>query len=125
MAHFAQLDSDNNVIQVIVVNNKVINDLPFPESEPIGIEFCKFIYGQNTIWLQTSYNSSFRASLARVGGKYAPDMNIFIWPKETPYPSWSLNVSTGQWDPPVPYPSDDIHRVWDEIALNWVIPSYE
>jgi hypothetical protein len=120
MAHFAKLDSDNNVLNIIVVNNVVINDLPFPESEPVGIEFCQFLYGKDTRWLQTSYNGNFRGRLARIGGKYDPDLDIFIWPKEAPYPSWTLNTSTGEWDPPVPMPDDGLVYVWDEDTRSWV-----
>lgn len=77
MAHFAQLDDNNTVVQVIVVNNDVINDLPFPESEPDGVWFCKTLFGKETIWKQTSYNNNFRGQYAVVGGKYDPVADQF------------------------------------------------
>lgn len=80
MAHFAQLDENNTVIQVIVVSNEVINNLPFPESEPIGIEFCKSIFGNDTIWKQTSYNKNFRGHFAGIGIFYDPEKDIFGLP---------------------------------------------
>jgi hypothetical protein len=76
MAHFARIE--NNIVQqVIVVNNEVLENKPFPESEPIGISFCKSLYGENTEWLQTSYNSNFRGKYAGSGMIYNPATNTF------------------------------------------------
>jgi hypothetical protein len=77
MAHFAQLDENNVVVQVIVVGNDTINHLPFPESEPVGVEFCKSILGQDTIWKQTSYNHKFRGRYAGIGSIYDPAEDAF------------------------------------------------
>ena len=60
MAHFAKLNSNNIIEQVIVVNNEVLENKEFPKSENIGIAFCKSLYGEDTNWLQTSYNANFR-----------------------------------------------------------------
>lgn len=81
MAHFAKLDQNNVVLEVIVVNNSVIDNLPFPESEPIGIEFCKSLFGENTVWKQTSYNSSFRGAYAGIGYVYDPVADVFVCPR--------------------------------------------
>jgi hypothetical protein len=86
MAHFAQLDENNVVIQVIVVNNAVIQDLPFPESEPIGVEFCQFLYGADTVWKQTSYHANFRGTYAGFGSVYDPVEDVFIPPPPPPLP---------------------------------------
>ena len=59
MAHFVRMNG-NACGDVIVVNNEVLENKPFPESEPIGIAFCKSLYGADTEWLQTSYNSKVR-----------------------------------------------------------------
>lgn len=76
MAHFARMN--NNIVQeVIVINNEVLENKPFPESEPIGIAFCKSIFGENTEWLQTSYNKNFRGKFAGIGSKYDPDLDEF------------------------------------------------
>lgn len=80
MAHFAQLDENNFVINVIVVHNNVIENLPFPDSEPIGVLFCKNLYGKNTIWKQTSYNRNFRGLFAATGYKYEPYVDEFVDP---------------------------------------------
>ena len=81
MAHFAQMDTDSIVLEVIVISNEVINDLPFPESEPIGIEFCKSLYGPDTIWLQTSYNGTFRVNYAGIGYSYDANLDAFLPPE--------------------------------------------
>ena len=119
MAHFARLNADNIVTEVIVVNNDVIRNEPFPESEPIGIEFCRSLFGADTNWAQTSYNASFRYNYAGVDFTFdpsaAPD-GAFIPPQ--PYPSWVLTPSF-QWEAPVPYPDDGNVYEWDEATLSW------
>jgi hypothetical protein len=82
MAHFVQMNG-NTCGQVIVVNNEVLENKPFPESEPIGIAFCKSIYGVNTEWLQTSYNSNFRGRYASYGMIYDSELDIFTIPTVT------------------------------------------
>jgi hypothetical protein len=69
MAHFARVE-DNTVREVIVINNEVLENKPFPESESIGIAFCKSLYGADTDWLQTSYNATFRGKYAGSGDKW-------------------------------------------------------
>lgn len=80
MAHFAKIEN-NKVSQIIVVNNEVLENKPFPESEPIGIAFCKSIYGENTEWLQCSYNSNFRGIYPATGMIYDSELNIFTTPQ--------------------------------------------
>ena len=80
MAHFVQIN--NNVCgQVIVVNNEVLENKPFPESEPIGIAFCKSLYGADTEWLQTSYNATFRGKYAASGMLYDSTIDEFKYPE--------------------------------------------
>jgi hypothetical protein len=76
MAHFARVE-DNIVREVIVVNNEVLENKPFPESELIGIAFCKSLYGEDTEWLQTSYNATFRGKYAGIGYIYDPVEDVF------------------------------------------------
>jgi hypothetical protein len=76
MAHFVRIE-DNIVRDVIVVNNEVLENKPFPESEPIGIAFCKSLYGEDTEWLQTSYNATFRGMYAGIGYIYDPVEDVF------------------------------------------------
>ena len=117
MAHFAQLDVANIVVEVIVVNNEAIDNLPFPQSEPVGIAFCQSLCGASTIWKQTSYNASFRKNYAHVGGIYNLSLDAFINP--SPLPSWVLNEQTCQWEPPIPYPTAYGLYEWDEPTISW------
>lgn len=78
MAHFVQMHG-NTCGQVIVVNNEVLENKPFPESEPIGIAFCKSLFGEDTEWLQTSYNKNFRGGYAS-GKVYDPIKDEFVIP---------------------------------------------
>jgi len=119
MAHFAQLDEHNLVLQVIVVNNETIENLSFPQSEPVGIAFCQSLFGADTIWKQTSYNNNFRVRYAGIDYIYDATLDAFIPPK--PYPSWLLNTATCNWDPPIPYPNDGKRYTWDEATESWVL----
>jgi len=95
MAHFAQLNNDSVVLQVIVVDNNVVYNLPFPESEPIGVAFCQSLFGSSSIWKQTSYNASFRKNYAGIGYTYDPVLDAFIPPQ--PSPDCTLDVQTCRW----------------------------
>ena len=119
MAHFAQLDSQGLVLQVIVVNNAVITNPDGTESEALGIAFCKELFGANTLWAQTSYNARFRKNYAGVGYTFDATRDAFIQPK--PFASWVLNESTCQWEAPIPYPNDGQFYCWDENTHSWVL----
>lgn len=79
MAHFARVE-DNIVRGVIVVNNEVLKDENGVEQESIGIAFCKSLFGEDTDWIQTSYNSTFRGKYAGSGDKYDPELDEFVSP---------------------------------------------
>lgn len=123
MAHFAQLDENNVVTQVIVVHN---NDcqLDGEENEIVGIVFCKSLFGQDTKWKQTSYNGNMRKNYAGKGYTYDADRDAFIPPK--PFASWVLNEDTCRWEAPLAMPEDagtgDPPKmyVWDEETTSWV-----
>jgi len=119
MAHFAQLDDNNIVLQVLVVNNAdIINDHG-EEDESRGIAFLQQLLGADTRWVQTSYNHRFRARYAGIGHTYDAVRDVFLLPR--PYPSWTLDETTYEWVPPVPYPADGNYYVWDESAGVWVL----
>lgn len=80
MAHFAQLDQNNQVVQVIVVHNNELLDDNGQESESKGIAFCQSLYGANTQWRQTSYNGNFRGCFAGIGYHYDPVIDTFLPP---------------------------------------------
>ena len=69
MAHFAKIEN-NFVSQVIVLNNEILLDDNGAEQESIGIDFCKSLYGEDTEWVQTSYNATFRGKYAGIGDKW-------------------------------------------------------
>jgi len=77
MAHFAQLDSNNVVTQVIVVSNEELLDNGV-ESEAKGIAFCQSLLGENTKWVQTSYNRNFRKNYAGIGYIYDEKLDEFL-----------------------------------------------
>lgn len=81
MAHFAQLDKDNKVINVIVIDNKDVLDENGNESEAVGIAFCHSIWGGN--WVQTSYNANSRGKYAAIGDVYDKEQDIFVTPTES------------------------------------------
>jgi hypothetical protein len=117
MAHFAQLDTNNIVTNVIVVHNNELLDQNGNEIEQKGINFCKSLFGQDTQWVQTSYNGNFRKNYASGGGSYDKALDAFIAAK--PYASWILNETTCKWEAPVAYPTDDKIYVWNESTLSW------
>jgi hypothetical protein len=77
MAHFAKME-DNTVREVIVVDNEVVENKSFPESEPLGIAFCKSLFGEDTEWLQVSYNGNFRGTYPGNGYTYDEETDTFI-----------------------------------------------
>lgn len=118
MAHFAKINEQTNEVeQVIVISNEDCNNLPFPDSEPIGQQFIQNL-GLSGVWKQTSYNNNFRKQYAGLGYTYNTENDVFISPK--PYPSWILNETDWTWEAPLPYPNDVNGYIWDEDTLNWI-----
>ena len=115
MAHFAQLDQNNRVIQIIVVANEDILDADGNESEALGVAFCQNLIGEGTTWLQTSYNGNLRKNYAGLGYTYDSIRDAFISP--CPYPSWVLNEETCRWEAPIPRPGEGY--VWNELEQQW------
>ncbi len=121
MAHFVKVVS-NTVTQVIVAESEF---------------FETFVDSSPGAWIQTSYNTSggvhydsntgepsldqtkaLRKNYAGIGYTYDSIRDAFIPPK--PFASWILNENTCLWDPPVPYPSDEEHYIWNEETQAWV-----
>jgi len=115
MAHFAKLDSNNIVTEVIVVHNNELLDNGV-ENEAKGVAFCQSLFGG--VWKQTSYNSNMRKHFAGIGYTYDSGRDAFI--PEKPHNSWVLDESTCQWIAPVAMPDDGKAYSWDESTLNWV-----
>lgn len=113
MAHFARLNENNIVEQVIVVSNNELLDNGV-ESEAKGVAFCQSLFGGN--WKQTSYNGNIRKQYASIGMTYDVVNDVFVAPQ--PYPSWSLN-NNFDWQPPTPRPTEGFWQ-WDEATLSWI-----
>lgn len=122
MAHFAQLNENSEVIQVIVVSNAHLVENGV-ENESKGIAFCKKLNGEQTNWKQTSYNRNFRKNYAGIGYIYDETLDMFYPPK--PYNSWLLNEDKGEWEAPIPYPSDDAYYEWNEEIEQWQLVNNE
>jgi len=99
MAHFAKIDENNIVTQVIVVSNDDIKDVNGVEVEEIGVAFCKKLLGADTNWKQTSYNNNFRVRYAGISYTYNEELDAFIPP--SPFPSWVLVEETADWQSPL------------------------
>ena len=111
MAHFAKIDDNNIVKEVVVVSNDIAT------TEQAGIDFLNSLYPHNNLtWVQTSYNANFRKNFAGIGSTYDADKDIFIHRK--PYPSWTLD-SNGDWQPPVDKPTDGKPYDWNEENQTW------
>lgn len=109
MAHFAEIDSNNKVLRVLVVGN---------DKEHRGQDFLANELGLGGTWIQTSFNKNFRKNFAGVGDTYDPVKDAFI--SEKPFNSWVLDESTCQWSPPIQVPNDGSRYVWNETELNWI-----
>ena len=129
MAHYALLDKDNVVIQVITGKDEddTTHDWEHFYTLETGLQAKR-----------TSYNTSagvhkfggvpYRKNYASIGYSYDPNLDAFIPPK--PFPSWLLNEQTCLWEPPVPFPvqfpadgtppTEDQRYIWDESTLNWI-----
>lgn len=77
MAHFAKINKDKKVEQVIVISNDDISNLEFPKSEPLGQDFIKNKLKIDGKWLQTSYNGNFRGQYAGIGMSYNEQEDVF------------------------------------------------
>jgi len=116
MAHYAQLDANNVVTQVVVIDNRDTADANGVEKEHIGAAFCERLFGGT--WKQTSYNGNIRKNYAGIGYTYRSDIDAFVAPK--PYASWILNANA-QWEAPVAMPTDGQMYSWDEATTSWKV----
>jgi len=144
MAHFAQLDSNNVVTQVIVVSNDDTSDSNGVETESIGVAFCQKLLGADTNWKQTSYNGNMRGNYAGIGMTYmesVPTLGVGstdVFLPQQPYASWTIDTTEAEWKAPITQPTLTAEQVsagsyysWDESAYQadnttgWVLETPE
>jgi hypothetical protein len=120
MAHFAQLNDQNVVVQVLVVSNDDIRGLPFPESEPVGIAFLNGLFPDQTLtWKQTSYNGNFRRKYAGIGDTFNSEHDGFVSPMP-PFLELTFDFVAWDWVPAIPKPTDGYEYYWDYPDHKWV-----
>ena len=113
MAHFAQVDENNVVTQVLVVPD---------EQEHRGQDFLAVDLGLGGRWIQTSYNNRIRKQYAGVGYTFDEAADVFVAPQ--PFPSWSLDENH-DWQAPKPRPEDGLMYFWNEETQDWEAVVYE
>lgn len=120
MAHYAFLDENNVVTEVItgVDENTVQTDLDGTEVGGTS-EAWEAFYGnfRGQVCKRTSYNNNYRKNYAGIGYTYDSERDAFISPK--PYASWTLDEDTCQWNAPTPMPTDGKNYYWSEADLAW------
>lgn len=114
MAHFAEINENNEVIRVLVTDN----------NDPNGDEGYQWLIDNlGGTWVKTSYNGNIRKNYAGIGYTYNERLDAFVPPK--PFESWILNEETAQWDPVVPYPTDGFLYEWDESSAQWKLVEFQ
>jgi hypothetical protein len=115
MAHYAFLDDNNIVTEVIpgIDETELI--------EGLDTETC---YGnfRGQVCKRTSYNGNYRKNYAGIGYTYDSERDAFIAPK--PFESWTLDEATCQWQSPEPYPTDGFTYFWNESDLAWELADF-
>ena len=115
MAHYAFLDKNNMVVEVIVG----IDETELIEGKDPETWYGKF---RKKICVRTSYNGKIRKNYAGIGYTYDADRDAFIPPKT--FESWILNEDTCKWEAPIPYPTDGFTYFWNEEELTWELADF-
>jgi len=122
MAHYALLDSNNIVTQVISGVDEKIIQTDLDGTEVGGTSEAWEMFYATRPWLnaasckRTSYNDKIRKQYAGIGYSYDPVADVFIAPR--PFLSWALDENF-DWQPPTPRP-EGIDCTWDELTLSWI-----
>ena len=143
MAHFAKIDEQNRVLQVLTLDNKDMLNGDGVETESVGQQYLETHNNwPANMWIQTSYytvknqhvkgGTPLRGNYAAIGDIWDPTDEIFWSPQ--PYASWTKNLTTAMWDPPLSIPDmtqeqqDDPSNLykheWDEDTQSWSFVAY-
>lgn len=115
MAHYAFLDKNNIVTEVIVgvdENQKINGKSP-------EVWYSKF---RGQVCKRTSYNANIRKNFAAIGSTYDAELDAFI--DQKPFESWILDTHTCRWVAPIEYPTDGLTYFWDEVKLDWTLADF-
>lgn len=116
MAHYAFLD-DNNIVTEVIVG---IDETELIEGKDTETWYSEF---RGKACKRTSYSGSYRKNYAGIGFSYDSELDAFIPPK--PFLSWLLNSETANWEAPIPYPTDGLIYHWSEETLDWEAVIYD
>ena len=117
MATFARIDKNNIVKSIHEVDDEHLLNEEGKEEEVFGIVYLNNILGVGFTWIQTSYTGVFRKNYAKIGDTYDETRDAFISPK--PYPSWTLNEDSCQWEPSEARLDDRKDYNWNEYNETW------
>ena len=133
MAHYAELNENNEVIYVVYMDNEIITDENENEVEELGVTHLHTHHGTDRRWVRTSYRGNFRNKYAGLGDTYREDLDMFIAPQ--PFSSWTLNETTGQWEAPIAQPELTEEQInsethfysysWNEETQSWDLTETE
>jgi len=144
MAHFAEIDTNNVVTNIIYIDNENITPGNNETEEQKGISYLQNLFGSDKTYVQCSYgtrknkyynvdretgeytydennqNKKFRKNFPGPDWIWDPQRNCFYEPKR--FDSWVFNEDTATYEAPVPYPDDEDHVYeWDEVNQQWII----
>ena len=119
MAHYAFLDANNIVTEVIVGKDEGEDNIDWEQhyGEFRG-QTCKRTSYNTSAGVHTSGGTPYRKNYAGIGYTFDSNRDAFIPPK--PFASWSLNETSCVWDAPTPMPTDGKMYRWDETTTSWV-----
>jgi hypothetical protein len=118
MAHYAFLDENNIVTEVIVGKDEGTDGVDWEEwYADFKGQTCKRTSYNTIANTHTDNGTPFRGNYAGIGFTYDTDNDVFYGPK--PYESWIINETTWVWEAPIPYPDDGNIYNWNEDTQSW------
>lgn len=113
MKHYARLDDDDRVIELLELDDDDTLDQSLVECDPRALEGKLIDFSTGEL----IEGSALRKNYPGVGWKYNRDLDLFEMP--CAFPSWTLNADTGVYQAPKPYPEDSTSYSWNEELGDW------